>query len=79
LHVAKKPYKPQEVITKTADKIKSLRIGAGYKSYEVFALDNDLDRKQYWRAENGANLTLKSLIKILNIHKISISEFYREI
>ena len=58
--MAKKPYIPQQVQTKVAQRIKELRINAGYSSYEVFAHENDLDRKQYWRAENGVNLTLKS-------------------
>lgn len=77
--MAKKPYKPEELIAKTSKRIKELRINAGYSSYENFAIDNNLDRKQYWRAENDSNLTLKSLTKILNIHKISFSEFYNEI
>jgi quercetin dioxygenase-like cupin family protein len=31
----------------------------GFSSYETFAVDNDLDRKKYWRVENGA-ITLRS-------------------
>ena len=77
--MAKKPYDIEYVSSKTAKKIKQLRIEAGYNSYETFALDNGLDRKQYWRAENGANLTIKSLIKILNIHQITLSAFYEGI
>lgn len=77
--MAKKPYKPEEVILKTSLRIKQLRIESGYSSYETFALDNNIDRKQYWRAENGSNLTLKSLIRILNIHKITFFEFYKDI
>ncbi len=78
-HVAKKPYISEQVLSKIALRIKELRINAGYSSYEVFAHENDLDRKQYWRAENGVNLTLKSIIRIVNIHKISLEEFYRGI
>lgn len=79
LYVAKKPYIDEVVLASVSDKLKQLRIDSGYKSYETFALDNALDRKQYWRAENKANLTLKSLIKILNKHKISLEDFFKGI
>jgi len=59
-----------------AKKIKKLRILKGYSSYEDFALDFNLDRKQYWRDEKGSNITLKTLFKILDIHKISLDEFF---
>jgi hypothetical protein len=34
-------------------RLKSLRLDAGYKSYEVFAWENNLSRIQYWKMENG--------------------------
>lgn len=63
-------------IIKTGERIKDLRIKAGYKSYETFALDNNLDRKQYWRMENGSNITLRTLLKILELHQKSLREFF---
>lgn len=75
--MAKKPYLHNIILTKVAQKLKQLRIDAGYTSYETFALDNDLDRKQYWRIENGSNLTLKTLVTILNKHKISLEDFFK--
>ncbi len=65
-----------ENIRKTGERIKELRIKAGYNSYETFALDHNLDRKQYWRMENGSNLTLRSLLKILELHNKSLKEFF---
>jgi hypothetical protein len=65
-------------LLKVASKLKELRRGKGYKSYETFALDHGLDRKQYWRAETGSNLTLKSLIKILDIHKLNLRDFFSD-
>jgi len=59
--------------------LKELRIRKGWKSYETFAIENDLDRKQYWRIESGTNITLKALIRILNIHRISLHQFFMEI
>lgn len=62
-----------------AKKIKELRIKANYTSAESFAYDNELNRVQYWRVESGSNITLKTLLKILDIHKISLADFFREI
>ena len=53
-----------------------MRIDAGFTSYENFANANDLDRKQYWRIENSANITLSTLIKILEIHKVTMKDFF---
>jgi transcriptional regulator with XRE-family HTH domain len=60
-------------------KIKDLRKSRGCKSYETFALDHNLDRKQYWRVENGSNITLATLLKILDIHQISLQDFFSEL
>lgn len=57
-------------------KLKKLRIEKGYSSYENFAYENDLPRVQYWRMERGTNFTFKNLLKILEIHKITLSEFF---
>lgn len=61
------------------EKIKFLRINAGYKSYEVFAWENNLSRIQYWKMEKGTNCTLKSLHKVLSIHKLTYKEFFDSI
>lgn len=59
------------------DKLKKLRLRAGYKSAETFAYDNELNRVQYWRIEKGANFTMDSLSRVLDIHKISLEEFFK--
>jgi len=56
-----------------------LRIQKGYSSHETFAWDHNLNRVQYWRIEKGNNITLKTLIAILDIHKISLSDFFKDI
>ena len=66
-------------IIRIANKIKKLRIEKGYSSHENFAWDNDLNRVQYWRIEKGSNITLKTLISILDIHQISLSDFFKDI
>lgn len=59
-------------------KLRQLRIDAGYTSYETFAFENNIARKQYWRLEKGANFNIETLLKILDIHKISLTEFFNE-
>lgn len=68
-----------EILLLISAKIKEMRKAKGYKSYETFALENDLDRKQYWRLENGSNMTLRSLVKILKIHNVSLKKFFSEL
>jgi len=68
-----------EMITRIANKIRKLRIQKGYSSHESFAWDYNLNRVQYWRIEKGTNITLKTLITILYIHKITLSEFFKDI
>jgi transcriptional regulator with XRE-family HTH domain len=67
-----------EVLKKIGARLMQLRLKNGHKSYESFALENDLSRMQYWRIEKGkTNLTIKSLVRILNIHNITIEEFFK--
>lgn len=66
-------------IIRIADKIKELRIKKGYSSHETFAWDNGINRVQYWRIEKGSNITLKTLLTILDIHGISLSSFFSDI
>lgn len=66
-----------ERIKLIANKIRQLRIEAGYSSHENFAWDNGLSRVQYWRVESGANITLKTLLNILDIHKMTLEDFFK--
>jgi transcriptional regulator with XRE-family HTH domain len=64
-------------LKKIGSKLKDLRVKLGYTSHEDFAYDHDIPRMQYWRIEKGkANLTMKSLARLLAIHKLSIQEFF---
>lgn len=62
-----------------ASRIKALRIKAGYRSYQHFAIENELDPRQYFRVEKGQNLKITSLLRIINIHGISLSEFFKDL
>ena len=68
-----------EVLKAIGERIKAIRIAKGYSSYETFALDHDFSRMQYWRLEKGeANLTVKSLLKVLAVHNMTLQEFFSE-
>lgn len=64
-------------LKKIGERLKLLRVKAGYKSAETFAFDNELNRVQYWRMEKGANFTFQSLIRVLDIHKLSLEKFFK--
>jgi len=66
-------------IIKVAEKLRELRIKKGYSNHEYFAWDNKINRVQYWKVEKGSNITMKTLLKILDIHGISISDFFNDI
>jgi len=54
-----------------------LRKQKGYTRLEDFAFNHNIPRVKDWRIENGkTNLTLRSLIKLLAIHKMTVEEFF---
>lgn len=68
---------PLEILEVIGHHLKQLRLAKGYTSQEDFAFDHDLPRVQYWRMEKGvANLTFRSLAKVLAIHGLTIEEFF---
>jgi transcriptional regulator with XRE-family HTH domain len=71
--------KSSAVLVNIGIRLMHLRIKNGYKSYESFALENNLSRMQYWRIEKGkTNLTIKSLMRLLDIHNMTIEEFFKQ-
>ncbi|MCG3165589.1 MAG: hypothetical protein POELPBGB_01357 [Bacteroidia bacterium] len=66
-------------ILKIAKKLKKLRIDSGFKSYETFANEYGINRVQYWRMEKGTNSTLTSLFIVLDIHELTLKEFFSDI
>lgn len=69
----------QKTLEDIGQKLTALRKKKGYTSHETFAYDFDLPRVHYWRIEKGkVNLTVKSLMRILSVHKVSLEEFFSE-
>lgn len=54
-----------------------LRKKKGFATIKEFAHRYDLPEIQYWRMEKGkANITLKTLVKVLAIHNLSLPAFF---
>ena len=61
---------------KIGERIRQLRVEAGYSSYESFAWEYGINRMSYWKMEQGTNFTLKSLMRILQAHEVNLSTFF---
>lgn len=67
----------KQLLTDIGDCLAELRIKKGYPTIKSFVERHDLPEIQYWRIEKGkANITLKSLSKILHIHRLTIRDFF---
>lgn len=77
--MAKEKELPDPRIQKIASKIKELRLKKGFTSHEQFAWEFNINRVQYWRIEKGSNITLSSLLRILDIHQVTLSEFFKDL
>lgn len=70
--------KELNILLKTiGEHLSRLRLKKGYTTIKEFAKRHKLPAIQYWRIERGkANLTIKSLGRILAIHKVSFEDFF---
>jgi transcriptional regulator with XRE-family HTH domain len=75
---AVKPLDADDQLKKLGNRIKELRIKAGYTSYEYIAYDNNISRAQFGRYENGQDIRFSSLVKVLNALGVTPKEFFSE-
>ncbi len=69
--------KEDQVLKNIGEGFVKLRIKKGFSSYEKFAVEYDLSRMAYWKIEKGkSNITMRTLLKLLAIHKISVEDFF---
>ena len=67
----------QAVLKRIGEGLSMLRIRKGYQNITDFANDHNLPLIQYWRIEKGkANITIKSLMKLLAIHQLGPEDFF---
>lgn len=71
-------YEPDVVLQQMGKRIKDLRIKKGYTSYEYFAYEHDIPRAQFGRYEQGQDLRMSSLTKIVNAFGMTLQEFFNE-
>ncbi len=77
LHTSMKDKTLQNLLIEIGYKLTMLRKQKGYTNHEIFALDYNLPRTFYWKLEKGkANLTIKTLAKVLSIHNVSLEDFF---
>jgi transcriptional regulator with XRE-family HTH domain len=65
-------------LKKIGARIRQLRKASGYSSSEYFAYEHNISRAQFGRYENGQDLRMSSLIKVVNAFGITLEEFFSE-
>lgn len=76
--MAKQDEYTRKQLENLGKRLTALRKAKGYSNYEQFAFSNDINRSQYNRYENGEDLRLSSLLKVLKALGISLKEFFGE-
>lgn len=67
----------KNTLTVVGSRLADLRLKKGFSTIKEFVDHYDLPEIQYWRIEKGkANITLKSLSRILEIHRLRIHDFF---
>ncbi len=59
-------------------RIRSLRLKAGYTSYEIFSYEHNIQRAQFGRYERGTDMRFTSIVNIAKIFGMTIEEFFSE-
>ncbi len=71
-----KSLKADIELKQIGNRIKELRKGLGYTSYETFANEHDVHRVQWGRYEQGLDMYSSTLIKICKLLDVSLKEFF---
>lgn len=58
------------------EKLRKMRVEKGYSGYDFFAWEHGLSPRQYLNMEQGKNFTMSSLMRVLDIHGISMEDFF---
>lgn len=73
-----KKQEPDIYLKQLGNRLKDLRIKKGYTNYEYFAFENNIGRAQYGKYETGGNIQFDTLIKLIQIHGLTLKEFFSE-
>lgn len=67
----------KEALMFVGKRLKEIRIAKGYTNYEYLAYEIGMSRSQLGTYENGANITIATLVKILDHLNVSLEEFFK--
>jgi transcriptional regulator with XRE-family HTH domain len=59
-------------------RIKGLRKKKGFTNYEFFAYENRIGRSQYGKYEQGVDMQFSSILKLIELHGITVKEFFSQ-
>lgn len=68
--------KQKEALIFISQRLKEVRKYRGYSNYDILAYDLGMSRAQYGTYENGANITVATLVKILEHLNVSLEDFF---
>jgi hypothetical protein len=63
-------------LVQIGEHIRFLRKTKTNLSAENFAYENGFDRVQYSRIEKGTNITMKTLLKVVDSHNMTLKDFF---
>lgn len=66
----------KEALNFVGHRLKELRIAKGYTNYEYLAYEIGMSRSQLGTYENGANITIATLVRILDHLGVTLQEFF---
>jgi transcriptional regulator with XRE-family HTH domain len=69
-------FDDDKILQQFGNRLKELRKAKGFSNYEQFAYTYNINRVQYGRYEKGCNISLKTLVKILSFHDMTITDFF---
>lgn len=70
--------KQQETYKKIGTRLRAFRKSKGYSTFEKFANDHGIERSYYGKHEQGRDMRISSLVKILDLMDVSLEEFFGE-
>ena len=76
--MAKDNFFVKQQLDNFGKRLKQIRKQKGYTNYEHFAYQHGFNRVQYGRYENGANISLKTLCKIIKAFDMTLESFFSE-
>lgn len=77
--MSKLDLETQKKLKWMGQRLRRLRIEKGFTNYETFAFSHDIPRAQYGRYEQGQDLRISSLLKVLSALEVSAEDFFRGI